>query len=144
MAGASMGMHLNLFGPPSSLSLVRYCNQTLFDLYKGKWRKAPLISGTRDELLHDFPKMVPFFKELGVDVILYVAYTVSPRHTDEYYAEYILPQNRWRHSNTHPDMTTPASQATGHKGAIPAQSAFPQWTGLPVPPMQTHHNLFSI
>jgi oxaloacetate decarboxylase alpha subunit len=58
-------------------------------LYKGRWKKALLISNTRDELENDFPKMVPLYREMGIDVIPYVAYTVSPRHTDEYYADHI-------------------------------------------------------
>jgi oxaloacetate decarboxylase alpha subunit len=86
---STLGMHLNLFGPASPMSLVRYHNQTLNNLYNGRWTKTLLISNTRDELLHDFPKLIPLYREMGIDVIPYVTYTVSPRHTDEYYSDFI-------------------------------------------------------
>lgn len=44
-----------------------------------------LISNTRDELTVSFPKVVPIMKELGTQVVPAISYTVSPRHTDEYY-----------------------------------------------------------
>jgi oxaloacetate decarboxylase (Na+ extruding) subunit alpha len=85
----TLGIHLNSFTVASPMPMVRYYYQTMFDLYKGKWRNTFMISNTRDELLHDYPKLLPIYKELGIELTPYVTYTVSPRHTDEYYADHI-------------------------------------------------------
>jgi oxaloacetate decarboxylase alpha subunit len=89
MLAASLGMKIHPFLPACPVPLVKYFVETMANYYKGKWRKTVLISNTCDELKHDYPKIVPLYKEAGIDVIPYVAYTVSPRHTDEYYADHI-------------------------------------------------------
>ncbi len=93
---ASIGMNLNPFGPASSVPLVRYYYQTLCDIYRGKGAKANQISNTRDELERDFPKLLPIYNEVGIDMIPYVTYTVSPRHTDEYYADHIRKLHKFK------------------------------------------------
>ncbi len=92
----ALGTHLNPFGLASPMSLVRYFYQIMFDLYKGKWRKTYMISNTRDELKHDYPKLLPIWKELGIESTPYVTYTVSPRHTDEYYADHIKKLHKFK------------------------------------------------
>jgi oxaloacetate decarboxylase (Na+ extruding) subunit alpha len=89
MLAASLGMKIHPFLPASPVPLVRYYIETLVKYYKGKWQKTVLISNTCDEIKNEFPKIVPLYREAGIDIIPYVAYTVSPRHTDEYYADHI-------------------------------------------------------
>ncbi len=89
MLAASLGMKIHPFLPACPVPLVRYFIETLAEYYKGKWRKSVLISNTCDELKNEFPKIVPLYQEAGIDIVPYVAYTVSPRHTDEYYADHI-------------------------------------------------------
>lgn len=49
--------------------------------------RAQLMANTMDQRERDFPWLVPHYKSLGVKVAMALAYQISPRHTDEYYAE---------------------------------------------------------
>ncbi len=40
-----------------------------------------------DQRKRDFPWLIPMFREFGVQAAIALAYQVSPRHTDEYYAQ---------------------------------------------------------
>ena len=42
---------------------------------------------TVDQIKRTFPWIIPIFRELGVQIVLALSYTISPRHTDEYYAQ---------------------------------------------------------
>jgi len=42
---------------------------------------------TTGQMESTFPWLIPFYKELGLQVALGLSYTISPRHTDEYYAQ---------------------------------------------------------
>lgn len=53
----------------------------------GALNRVQLMANTADELTRDYPFLVPFFQGLGVKVAAALCYTISPRHTDAYYAE---------------------------------------------------------
>lgn len=53
----------------------------------GALNRAQLQANTHDQAKDDFPWQIPLFKKLGMQNALALAYTISPRHTDSYYAE---------------------------------------------------------
>jgi oxaloacetate decarboxylase alpha subunit len=52
----------------------------------GALNRAQLTCNTFGQIKGAFPWIVPFFKSLGLKIALALSYTISPRHTDEYYA----------------------------------------------------------
>ncbi len=68
--------------PPALVKLFYSC------LVKtGALNRIQTVSNTLDQISRDFPWVIPFFRELGLQIAVALAYTISPRHTDEYYAE---------------------------------------------------------
>ena len=53
----------------------------------GAFNRAQLTSNTIDQVKRTFPWIIPIFRGLGVQIVLALSYTISPRHTDEYYAQ---------------------------------------------------------
>jgi oxaloacetate decarboxylase (Na+ extruding) subunit alpha len=53
----------------------------------GAFDRAQLTANTVDQIKRTFPWIIPIFRNLGVQVVLALSYTISPRHTDEYYAQ---------------------------------------------------------
>jgi oxaloacetate decarboxylase (Na+ extruding) subunit alpha len=53
----------------------------------GAFNRAQLTSNTVDQIKRTFPWIIPIFRQLGVQIVLALSYTVSPRHTDDYYAQ---------------------------------------------------------
>lgn len=53
----------------------------------GALNRIMLVSNTTDQAKRAFPWIIPVFRKLGVQVSLALSYTISPRHTDEYYAQ---------------------------------------------------------
>ncbi len=51
------------------------------------FNRAQLTSNTVDQIKRTFPWIIPIFRNLGVQVVLALSYTISPRHTDEYYVQ---------------------------------------------------------
>jgi oxaloacetate decarboxylase alpha subunit len=52
----------------------------------GVMNRAQITCNTFDQVKRALPWIVPMFRDLGVQIVLALSYTVSPRHTDEYYA----------------------------------------------------------
>ncbi len=52
----------------------------------GVMNRAQITCNTFDQVKRALPWIVPMFRNLGVQIVLALSYTVSPRHTDEYYA----------------------------------------------------------
>ncbi len=52
----------------------------------GVMNRAQITCNTFDQVKRALPWIVPMFRNLGVQIALALSYTVSPRHTDEYYA----------------------------------------------------------
>ena len=53
----------------------------------GALNRIMLVSNTTGQIERAFPWIIPVFRKLGVQVSLALSYTISPRHTDQYYAE---------------------------------------------------------
>ena len=53
----------------------------------GALNRVQLTSNTLGQIKRAFPWIIPFFRSLGLQVSLAISYTISPRHTDEYYAQ---------------------------------------------------------
>ena len=53
----------------------------------GVMDRAQITCNTFDQIKRALPWIVPMFRDLGVQIVLALSYTVSPRHTDEYYAQ---------------------------------------------------------
>jgi oxaloacetate decarboxylase (Na+ extruding) subunit alpha len=83
MGGA--GGSLNGFGTPTPSVLNRLYSRRLAEI--GVLNRAQLMANTGDQITRMLPTAVPFARELGLKVAIAVAYTISPRHTDEHFAE---------------------------------------------------------
>jgi oxaloacetate decarboxylase alpha subunit len=53
----------------------------------GAVNRVQLTCNTFGQIKRDFPWAIPVFRELGLRIALAISYTISPRHTDEYYAQ---------------------------------------------------------
>jgi len=53
----------------------------------GAVNRIQITSNTFDQIKRAFPWIVPFFKNMDMQVALALSYTVSPRHTDQYYGQ---------------------------------------------------------
>lgn len=81
----TLGMMFDPFAPPECVPMVQLWIQTIAKLLK-RWGRTLLICNTRDEIEREFPILFPLFRAEGVEPIPYITYSVSPRHTDEFYA----------------------------------------------------------
>lgn len=79
------GLNLNFFGPPSPPELGKLFWSRLVEM--GTLQRLQIISNTVDQLTRDFPTVVPFLKSIGLKVAIAVAYSISPRHDDQLFAE---------------------------------------------------------
>ncbi len=79
------GAGLHPFEAPPPRSMVQLFFKRLIET--GALNRAQLICNTVDQSKRDFPWQVPFFRDLGLQIVIAIAYTISPRHTDEYYAQ---------------------------------------------------------
>jgi oxaloacetate decarboxylase alpha subunit len=52
----------------------------------GALNRVQLMANVMDECRLTFPWVIPMFRKLGLQVAIALCYTISPRHTDEYYA----------------------------------------------------------
>jgi oxaloacetate decarboxylase (Na+ extruding) subunit alpha len=53
----------------------------------GVINRLQVTCNTFDQIKRALPWVVPLFKDLGLQVVLALSYTVSPRHSDEYYGQ---------------------------------------------------------
>ena len=53
----------------------------------GALNRTQITSNTFDQPKRVFPWIIPLFRKLGLKIVLALSYTISPRHTDEYYAQ---------------------------------------------------------
>ncbi len=79
------GAGLHPFEAPPPRALIELFFKRLVET--GALNRAQLICNTVDQSKRDFPWQIPAFKELGLQIVIALAYTISPRHTDEYYAQ---------------------------------------------------------
>ena len=79
------GLNLNPFGTPTPPALGKLFWTRQAEI--GALNRLQLTSNTADQIARVFPTFIPFIKSLGLKVACALSYSVSPRHTDEHYAE---------------------------------------------------------
>ncbi len=73
------------FEPPPPREMIKLFYERVVETKA--FNRAQLTSNTVDQIKRTFPWIIPIFRNLGVQVVLALSYTISPRHTDEYYAQ---------------------------------------------------------
>ncbi len=73
------------FEPPPPREMIELFYERVVETKA--FNRAQLTSNTVDQIKRTFPWIIPIFRNLGVQVVLALSYTISPRHTDEYYAQ---------------------------------------------------------
>ncbi len=66
-------------------SIIELYYKHLVDI--GVMNRTQITCNTLDQVKRALPWIVPMFRSLGVEIVLALSYTVSPRHTDEYYGK---------------------------------------------------------
>jgi oxaloacetate decarboxylase alpha subunit len=84
MAGAI----ISPFEAPPPRSIIELFYTLLAEI--GALNRAQLTTNTFGQIKGSFPWIIPLFRRLGFQIALAISYTISPRHTDEYYAEKTL------------------------------------------------------
>ena len=79
------GFNLNPFGTPTPPSIGKLFWSRLFEI--GVLQRLQMTGNTMDQLTRDFPTVIPVFKDIGFKIAIALSYSISPRHTDEHYAE---------------------------------------------------------
>jgi oxaloacetate decarboxylase alpha subunit len=79
------GGHILSFEAPAPRELVELFFTRIVET--GALNRAQLTSNSFDQISRIFPWIVPVFKKLGLQIACALSYTISPRHTDEYYAQ---------------------------------------------------------
>jgi oxaloacetate decarboxylase alpha subunit len=82
--GCMAGGHILSFETPAPPELVKLFFRRI--VATGALNRAQLVSNTFDQSKRNFPWIIPEFKELGLKNAIAISYSVSPRHSDEYYA----------------------------------------------------------
>lgn len=72
------------FEPPAPRSIIEFFYERIADI--GALNRVQMTTNTFGQIEKVLPWMVPVYKRLGFKVALAISYTISPRHTDEYYA----------------------------------------------------------
>lgn len=79
MAGAV----ISPFEPTPPRAIIELFYARLAEI--GALNRAQLTSNTFGQIENSFPWIIPLFKKLGLQIALALSYSISPRHTDEYY-----------------------------------------------------------
>ena len=83
--GCMAGGHILSFEAPAPQELVKLFFKCV--VATGALNRAQMVSNTFDQSKRNFPWIIPLFRELGLQNAIAISYSVSPRHTDEYYAQ---------------------------------------------------------
>jgi oxaloacetate decarboxylase (Na+ extruding) subunit alpha len=78
------GAHIQPFEAPPPRAIVELFHTVL--VATGALNRAQLTANTFGQIEGAFPWIIPLFRKLGLQIALALSYTISPRHTDEYYA----------------------------------------------------------
>ena len=81
MAGGSF----HPFEPPPPRALAELFFSRVAAI--GALNRAQMSCNTADQIKRSFPWIIPMFRNLGFKIVPALSYAISPRHTDEYYAE---------------------------------------------------------
>ena len=80
---APVGIHPFEAPPPRSIVELFYTRL----VETGALNRVQLPCNTLGQIKGAFTWIIPLFKNLGLQIALALSYTISPRHTDEYYAQ---------------------------------------------------------
>jgi len=79
------GGNLNPFGAPSPRGIAKLFYDRIGAI--GALNRAQTFANTYGQMEREFPWTLPIFRDAGLQVAIALSYTISPRHTDEYYAQ---------------------------------------------------------
>jgi oxaloacetate decarboxylase alpha subunit len=82
---AMAGAHIVPFEAPPARALVELFYGRLAEI--GVLNRAQITCNTLDQIKRTLPWLVPMFKGIGLRLAFALSYAISPRHTDEYYAQ---------------------------------------------------------
>src|SRR3989304_2040958 len=82
--GCMAGGHILSFEAPAPQELIKLFFRCI--VATGALNRAQLTSNTLDQAKRPFPWIIPTFRKLGLQIAVNLSYSISPRHTDEYYA----------------------------------------------------------
>lgn len=83
--GCMVGAMLHPFEPLPPRSILELFFARITQI--GALSRAQMSSNTADQMKRSFSWVVPMFRNLGMKIAPAISYTISPRHTDEYYAQ---------------------------------------------------------
>ena len=79
------GGHILSFEVPPPRSIVELFFARV--VATGALNRAQMVSNTFDQSKRTFPWIIPVFRGLGLQIVIAISYTISPRHSDAYYAQ---------------------------------------------------------
>ncbi len=79
------GGNLNPFGAPSPRAVATLFYERIAAI--GGLNRVQTFANTYGQTENEFPWTIPMFRNLGFQIAIALSYTVSPRHSDEYYAQ---------------------------------------------------------
>ena len=77
--------NINTLGGTSPRALTKLYYECV--VATGAMNRFQMVANTTGQIDNEFPWTFPLFRNLGVQIAVALSYTVSPRHTDEYYAQ---------------------------------------------------------
>ena len=81
--GCMAGAMINPFEAPPPRPIIELFYSRLAQM--NALNRAQMSANTADQIVRTFPWIIPVFKNLGLKIAPALSYTISPRHTDEYY-----------------------------------------------------------
>ncbi|MBI2960804.1 MAG: hypothetical protein HYY28_10855 [Betaproteobacteria bacterium] len=78
------GTYIFALDPLTPRSMIEFYYAHLVKI--GALDRVQITSNTFDQPKRAFPWIIPAFRKLGLQIVLGLSYTISPRHSDEYYA----------------------------------------------------------
>ena len=79
------GPKLNPFGVQSPKAVAKLFYERIAVI--GGLNRVQMFANTFGQMQNEFPWTIPMFRNLGFQVAIALSYTISPRHSDEYYAQ---------------------------------------------------------
>jgi oxaloacetate decarboxylase alpha subunit len=82
--GCMAGGVIHPFEPPAPRAIIELFYSRLAEI--GALNRAQMACNTYGQIQYTLPWVVPMFRKIGLGISLALSYTISPRHTDDYYA----------------------------------------------------------
>ena len=83
--GCMAGANLNPFGAPPARAIAKLFYERVAGI--GALNRAQMFANTYGQMENEFPWTIPMFRSLGLQIAIALSYSISPRHTDAYYAQ---------------------------------------------------------